>query len=74
MGQSRELLRASDLTALLGVSRSRVYQLIAEGAIPSVRRGRAIRIPRAAWERWLSAQTEEALAGLRTEPGEGADT
>ena len=59
------VLRASELALLLGLSRGRVYQLIAARQLPAVRRGRAIRVPRAAFEKWLADQSEEALATLQ---------
>jgi excisionase family DNA binding protein len=60
-----EMLRPSDIAERLGVTSSRVRQLIAAGEIPIVRVGGAIRIPRVAWERWLEGKSEEALASLR---------
>jgi excisionase family DNA binding protein len=62
----KELLRPSDLATVLGVSIGRVYQLIAAGEIPATRIGRALRIPRAAWELWLDRVSDEALASLRS--------
>lgn len=59
----RDLLRPSDLAPRLGVTTGRIYQLIAEGLIPSVRIGRAIRIPRDAWEQWLEEQSRRATRG-----------
>ena len=59
----KELLRPSDVAPLLGVSRNRVYQMIQEGTLPAVRIGGAIRIPRAAWERWLARLEEKADEG-----------
>ncbi len=55
-GNQVEMLKPSDLAPRLGVTTGRVYQLIAEGIIPSVRIGRAIRIPRKAWDEWLREQ------------------
>ena len=57
----KDVLNASDLAGLLGVTTGRVYQLIADGVIPSTRIGRSIRIPRPAWEAWLRQQTDRAL-------------
>ena len=57
-----EMLRPADIARRLGITSSRVYQLIAEDVIPSVRVGGAIRIPRAAWETWLQTRSQEALA------------
>lgn len=61
MNDAVELLRPGDLADVLGVSRNRVYQLIADGMLPAVRFGRSIRIPRAAWEAWLLEQRDRAL-------------
>lgn len=57
------MLTARDLGPMLGVSPARVRQLIATGDLPSCRRGRALFVPRAAWEQWLAAQTARALTG-----------
>jgi excisionase family DNA binding protein len=59
----KDMLRASDIAPRLGVTTGRVYQLIAAGEIPAVRLGGAIRIPLEAWEQWLDAQTQRAVAG-----------
>jgi len=59
-GSQVEMLKPSDLAPRLGVTTGRVYQLIAEGLIPSVRIGRAIRIPREAWNEWLKEQHRRA--------------
>ncbi len=54
MSKQQDLLKAADVAAILGVTTGRVYQLIAAGRIPGVRLGRAIRVPRRAWEAWLT--------------------
>lgn len=36
-----------------GLGRTTIYKLIATGEIPSVRIGRAVRVPAAALQRWL---------------------
>lgn len=59
-GSQVEMLKPSDLAPRLGVTTGRVYQLIAEGLIPSVRIGRAIRVPRKAWDEWLKEQHRRA--------------
>lgn len=61
MTEPNELLRASDMARLLGVTRSRVYQLVRAGEIPAVRIGGALRIPRGAWEKWLGRQADAAI-------------
>jgi excisionase family DNA binding protein len=54
----RLLLRPAEAAEILGVSRSKLYELIARGKIPSVRldEGRLIRVPVAA----LKALVESA--------------
>jgi excisionase family DNA binding protein len=74
MEQNTEMLRPKELAALLGVSRSRIYQLIAAGEIPLVRIGGAIRIPRPAWDEWLVRKKRTALASLRSAIRPGAVT
>ena len=54
------LLRATEVAALLGLGRSTVFALMASGQLPTVRVGRAVRVPRAGLERWISQQTGEA--------------
>lgn len=67
MRKSKAMLRPGEVGPLLGVSRSRAYQLIRQGVIPAIRVGGSIRVPVAAWERWLEQQSEAALAALRTD-------
>ena len=40
----------------LRIARSRAYELVAEGEIPSVRIGRSVRVSRRELERWLEEQ------------------
>lgn len=57
-GAGPELLRAEEAAGLLGLGRSKTYQLIAASAIPVVRIGRSVRVPRTALLRWIEEQTE----------------
>jgi excisionase family DNA binding protein len=58
-------LSVADVARVLGISTPRAYQLAAEGRFPSLRLSpRRIRIPRAAFQQWLEAQTELALASV----------
>jgi excisionase family DNA binding protein len=45
------LLRVSEAAALLSLGRSKTYELIEAGKLPSVRLDGALRVPRAAIER-----------------------
>jgi excisionase family DNA binding protein len=55
------MMRPADVANELGLSKVRVYALIRSGEIPATRVGGRIRIPRQAWEVWLSERTEDAL-------------
>jgi len=55
-------MTAADVARELGLSRVRVYALMGEKRIPSIRLGRAIRVPRDAWTAWLAAKRDQALA------------
>ena len=61
----RQLLRPADVADELGVSVSRVYQLVRSRELPAVRFGGSIRIPRPAWDAWLLAQRDRALESLQ---------
>jgi excisionase family DNA binding protein len=65
MAESRELLKVADLATDMGVTPSRVYQLLRAGVLPSVRIGGAIRVPKDAWRAWLDQQRDRALKAVR---------
>ena len=50
-------LTVREAAAALGVSRNKVYDLVAENRIPHVRLGRLIKIPRRGLELWLESQS-----------------
>jgi excisionase family DNA binding protein len=47
------LMRPAEAAELLAVSRSKLYQLIAAGKVPSVRVGKSLRLPTEALRRWV---------------------
>lgn len=53
----QELLRVSEVAAALQIGRTKTYELIAEGRLPVVRIGKAVRVPRRALERWIESST-----------------
>ena len=61
----QEMLRASDVASALSLTTGRVYQLLRSGYLPCVRIGGRILIPRAAWNQFLSDQSDIALASLK---------
>ncbi len=50
------LLSPADISKLLGIKRSTVYELARAGRIPSLRIGRAVRFLRADLETWIEDQ------------------
>ncbi|HXG73151.1 MAG TPA: helix-turn-helix domain-containing protein [Gemmatimonadaceae bacterium] len=64
---NRLMLRPTEAGDAIGVSRSKVYELIAAGAIPSVRVGGCTRIPVDELKAWIANQVKEqrAEAGSR---------
>jgi excisionase family DNA binding protein len=50
------LLRPAEVATTLGISRSRVFELLAARDLPSVHIGRSTRIPRAQLEEWIDGQ------------------
>ncbi len=47
------LLRASEVSEATGMGKSKTYQLIAAGVIPSVRIGKSVRVPADRLRRWI---------------------
>ena len=58
------LLRPVEAAELIGVGRSKLYQLLASGDLPSIRIGSSVRVPVDALRAWIARQTVE-----RTEAG-----
>ncbi len=53
----RLLLRPTEAAEVLGVGNSKIYELIAEGVIPTVQVGRRLRIPLEALRNWIRQET-----------------
>ncbi len=62
------LLKPAQVAELLGMSKSATYALLAADRLPNVRFGRSVRVPRAALEAWIEANTEMAIDALRGAP------
>jgi excisionase family DNA binding protein len=56
--QQHEYLKVPEVAEVLRIARSKVYQLVAEGEIPSVRIGHSVRINCKALESWLEGQRQ----------------
>jgi excisionase family DNA binding protein len=50
----RLLLKTAEVAAMMAVGRSKVYEMLQTGELPSVRMGRCIRVPRRALEKWIA--------------------
>ena len=53
MDEQHEYLKVPEVGKVLRIARSRAYELVAEGEIPSVRIGRSVRVSRRELEHWL---------------------
>ena len=53
-----EWLKVPEVAKLLRIARSRVYELISSGEIPSIRIGRSVKVSRKELDRWLEEQRQ----------------
>ena len=58
---NRLLLRPNEAAERLAVGRSKLYELIAAGEVPSVKIGRSLRVPAAALEQWVAERAASAV-------------
>lgn len=58
MTEKTLLYRAAEVAQMTGLSRQGIYQLAAEGRIPSIRIGRAVRFPAEALTAWIREMSE----------------
>ncbi len=58
--QGKLLLRAREVSARTGYGLSTVYLMMANGELPTVRRGRSVRVNARALERWVESRTKAA--------------
>jgi len=63
----RLLLRPGEVADLLGVSRSKVYELIATRVIPTIQVGSRARVPLHALREWIDRRMANGRAGLNNE-------
>jgi excisionase family DNA binding protein len=59
---TRLMLRPIEAAEAIGVSRSKAYELIASGEIPSVKVGGCVRVPVDALRLWIDRQLAEQTA------------
>ena len=53
-----EWLKVPEVAEVLRIARSRAYELVGTGEIPSVRIGRSVRVSRKELDRWLEEQRQ----------------
>lgn len=53
-------MKVPEVASELRIARSRAYELVADGEIPSVRIGRSVRVNRRELERWLEDKRPRA--------------
>jgi excisionase family DNA binding protein len=63
------LLRPGEAAEAMGISRSKVYELLASGELPSIRVGKSVRIPADRLRVWIAAQFKSARTGRGTRVG-----
>ena len=54
------LLNVPQVCKMLGLSRTKVYELIATEGLPVVRFGRAVRVPHALLQQWVEQRMQSA--------------
>ncbi len=59
--QQHEYLKVPEVAEVVRIARSRAYELVAEGKIPSVRIGRSVRVSCRDLERWLEEQRQAEI-------------
>lgn len=63
--QTKPLLTVREVAEILGLSRPRTYELIAQGVVPSIRLSeRGTRVPAAALNAYIAALAEQAIDNL----------
>ena len=58
MDEQHEWLKVPEVAEVLRIARSRAYELVQTGEIPSVKIGRSVRVSRKELDRWLEEQRQ----------------
>lgn len=59
----------SEVRSILGVQQAKVYELLENGTIPSIRIGIRWKIPKEALEEWIAETAEKQTAERRKKSG-----
>ncbi len=58
----RLLLRIPEVAETLGIGRTKIYEMIATGELPTIRVGRAVRISVCTLQKWVEAREQQGLS------------
>ncbi len=58
MDEKHEYLKVPEIAGVLRIARSRAYELVGSGEIPSIRIGRSVRVNRRELDAWLEGQRQ----------------
>ena len=58
---TRLLLRPTEAAEAIGIGRSKVYELLASGELPSILIGCSVRVPVDALRKWIDRQLAERM-------------
>jgi excisionase family DNA binding protein len=53
------LLRPTEAAEVIGLGRSKMYELLAKGIVPSIRIGKSVRVSVAALRNWVEQQEQK---------------
>lgn len=68
MNESKLLLRVIEAADMVGIGRSKAYAMVREGAWPSVRIGKSVRVPYKWLVTWVEEETAAAEENMLTVP------
>jgi excisionase family DNA binding protein len=57
-GQPDRLLKVDELRLALGMSRAKIYRMMQDGTLPTVRIGGSVRVPGRALYKWIEDNTK----------------
>ena len=58
----RLLLRIPEVAETLGIGRTKIYELIATGELPTIRVGRAVRISVSTLQKWVENREQQGIS------------
>jgi excisionase family DNA binding protein len=58
----RLLLRIPEVADTLGIGRTKIYEMIATGELPTIRVGRAVRISVSTLQKWVEEREQQGLS------------